>query len=175
VIIHTCDGFKIYFAKTTHSRFHPVLHSFSYPLFYFGVTKTPFRFGLFTVNDSLDLDSTFTQLGYSGPRGFVELVTTPRFLGYAFNPLSIYIVRASKNEKISAVLLQVTNTFNEKLVYLCHVGNQLNTTKRGYTNSYIVERSFHVSPFNNRSGCYHVHILDSPNLDLVLILEHIQL
>ncbi|OAJ39923.1 hypothetical protein BDEG_23720 [Batrachochytrium dendrobatidis JEL423] len=101
-------------------------------------------------------------LGYhSEDVGRIELVTTPRILGYAFNPLSMYYVYKSDDQKsLLLVLLEVNNTFKERHLYLCNERTSMIKTLLGYTSSYSVSRSFHVSPFNNRSGIYEVHILD---------------
>jgi len=41
-----------------------------------------------------------------------------------------------------------------------------------YKTSHVVPRSFHVSPFNNRSGVYEVHLSDlSVTFDLLLIIK----
>ncbi|EGF82662.1 hypothetical protein BATDEDRAFT_22728 [Batrachochytrium dendrobatidis JAM81] len=112
-------------------------------------------------------------LGYhSEDVGRIELVTTPRILGYAFNPLSMYYVYKSDDQKsLLLVLLEVNNTFKERHLYLCNERTSMIKTLLGYTSSYSVSRSFHVSPFNNRSGIYEVHILDPTKGKLDVLLN----
>ncbi|KAI9220671.1 hypothetical protein BC828DRAFT_438746 [Blastocladiella britannica] len=119
--------------------------------------------------------------------GPVYMVTMPRLLGYAFNPLTMYYCyRASasgtEGDRLRAVILEVNNTFGERHVYVCdpehnavrahgqgqdeetHLGGEQvrGTTKPpvAYTHHFTVHRSFHVSPFNPRTGLYDVATID---------------
>lgn len=65
----------------------------------------------------------------------------PRFLGYSFNPLTIYYVYDSA---LVALILEVHNTFAEKHIYVIPYS----------TTSQSIARRFHVSPFNDRLGSY---------------------
>ncbi|KAJ3394517.1 hypothetical protein HDU92_006791 [Lobulomyces angularis] len=93
--------------------------------------------------------------------GEVILVTTPRFFNYSFNPLSLYYCYShEQKEELKLVVLEVHNTFNERHLYICNDTTKLKKTRSGFHSSYRVNRSFHVSPFNNRSGCYEIHLTD---------------
>ncbi|KAJ3116434.1 hypothetical protein HDU96_009691 [Phlyctochytrium bullatum] len=126
------------------------------------------------------------NLGIPGTEiGHVELVTMPRFLGFkSFNPLNTYYCferhdKPNNNEtpKLRATLLEVNNTFGERHVYVCDERNRAETTRKGYTSSHTLPRSFHVSPFNNRTGIYSAHVLNplatTPSrMDVVLVLQN---
>ncbi|CAG8610629.1 224_t:CDS:2, partial [Gigaspora margarita] len=47
----------------------------------------------------------------------VELVTMPRFFGYAFNPVSIYYCY-DITDALKIIVLEVNNTFGEKHLYI---------------------------------------------------------
>jgi DUF1365 family protein len=64
----------------------------------------------------------------------------PRFLGYAFNPLTTYYVY---DPDLIAMVLEVHNTFGEKHIYI---------VPPPFPRLFL--RRFHVSPFNDRSGMY---------------------
>ncbi|KAI8825949.1 uncharacterized protein EV422DRAFT_514791 [Fimicolochytrium jonesii] len=109
------------------------------------------RLKLFKVLRDFEVDTTDI--------GLVEFLTTPRVFGYNFNPLSVYYCY-DKTNNIRAIVLEVNNTFSERHVYVCDHRNQMDTKVAGYPLSYTLNRSFHVSPFNNRSGTYEAHFTD---------------
>ena len=45
------------------------------------------------------------------------MVTTPRFLRYAFNPVSFHYCY-NKNNELKVIVLEVNNTFGEKHLYV---------------------------------------------------------
>ncbi|ORY36371.1 hypothetical protein BCR33DRAFT_722176 [Rhizoclosmatium globosum] len=114
------------------------------------------------------------------PIGRIELVTGPRFFGLpTFNPLNVYYCfdeqqdGDSKEPTLRVTILEVNNTFGERHVYICDDRNRLPTTKQGYHSSYVIDRSFFVSPFNNRSGVYETHIarVTENKMGVLLILK----
>ncbi|PUU75222.1 hypothetical protein B9Z19DRAFT_1131714 [Tuber borchii] len=91
---------------------------------------------------------------------YIYLVTTPRFFGYSFNPVSYYYLYSPQQE-LKLVVLEVLNTFGERHLYLLHADNPLNPTPRkGYTFAGEMEKTFHISPFNHRSGNYNIQVRD---------------
>ncbi|KAI9098238.1 hypothetical protein DFS34DRAFT_620104 [Phlyctochytrium arcticum] len=173
----------IHFATTSHTRHYPIKHSFRYPLVYFRLTLghplglpswlAGWERGLFSIRESDYLrDIKGTLVGNGGgikdralavleeqgvPRsaiGDVELVTMPRCAGYAFNPLSIFFAYApDAPHTLVATILEVNNTFGERHIYVCKASNKVPSIP-GYEHTHKINRSFHVSPFNNRSGSY---------------------
>ncbi|KND02778.1 uncharacterized protein SPPG_01859 [Spizellomyces punctatus DAOM BR117] len=193
---------KIHIVQTHHVRYHPVRHAFKYPLFYFRVKlgedfNVPWWLagwerGLFAVREGdylgggdgrkqgfgLGLKQRVLELlasmGIStSDIGSIELVTTPRVLGYAFNPLSVYFCYSSTTpSNVHAVILEVNNTFGERHVYVCCEKNRVKSAP-GYDYSHSIDRSFHVSPFNNRSGNYEAHFKHpDKTLDVLLNIKN---
>ncbi|KAJ3416391.1 hypothetical protein HDV05_001959 [Chytridiales sp. JEL 0842] len=112
--------------------------------------------------------------------GHVELVTSPRFFGIAFNPLNTYYCYYPSSSpsaplRLRCILLEVNNTFGERHLYLCDPTTQLPTTRKNYAGSYRLKRRFHVSPFNNRTGIYETHVKDvqagDGKMDVMLIVK----
>ncbi|RPA96795.1 DUF1365-domain-containing protein [Choiromyces venosus 120613-1] len=91
---------------------------------------------------------------------YIYLVTTPRFFGYSFNPVSYYYLYSPQQE-LKLVVLEVLNTFGERHLYLLHADNPSNPAPRkGYTFAGEMEKTFHISPFNHRSGNYNIQVRD---------------
>ncbi|KAG0133834.1 hypothetical protein HOY82DRAFT_248736 [Tuber indicum] len=91
---------------------------------------------------------------------YIYLVTTPRFFGYSFNPVSYYYLYSPQQE-LKLVVLEVLNTFGERHLYLLHADNPSNPAPRkGYTFAGEMEKTFHISPFNHRSGSYNIQVRD---------------
>ncbi|CCX07112.1 Similar to hypothetical protein [Tuber melanosporum Mel28]; acc. no. XP_002835392 [Pyronema omphalodes CBS 100304] len=102
------------------------------------------------------------------------LITTPSFLGFCFNPVSYYYLY-DRSYTLSAVILEVNNTFGEKHVYFLNATADTNIRpRRGYTFAGTMEKVFHISCFNHRSGSYLVQVKDplenpkNPQVDMHL-------
>ena len=80
----------------------------------------------------------------------VELITMPRILGYAFNPVSFIFCYYKK--KLICTILKVNNTFSENHYYI----NYLINSEKKCVQNYNIEKLFHVSPFLPRDGHYEV-------------------
>lgn len=90
------------------------------------------------------------------------LVTAARFLGYHFNPVSFWYLY-SPDKILSAIVLEVNNTFDERRPYLilrdfAAEARLLSQPARGDPSQSRIKSSwtkdFHVSPFNSRKGTY---------------------
>ena len=68
----------------------------------------------------------------------IYLLTSPKFLGYVFNPISIYFV--SHKKKIEFIIYEVRNTHGEKHMYFKKVINNKKI-------SHLIEKKLYVSPF----------------------------
>lgn len=107
---------------------------------------------------------------------YAFLVTAPEFLGYSFNPVSFWYLY-SPDKILSAMILEVNNTFDERRPYLVlrdfekeskHIQSSTpsETTDKPAKISAAFEKDFHVSPFNSRKGSYSVLAQDplGPNM-----------
>lgn len=87
------------------------------------------------------------------------LITAARFAGYNFNPVSLWYLY-SVDKTLSAIVLEVNNTFDERRPYL--LLRDATDGPRHITHSQRLQikgtrvKDFHVSPFNSRKGYYSV-------------------
>ena len=80
--------------------------------------------------------------------GKIWLLTMPRLLGWAFNPISAYYCFA-KSGQLAAMLWEVDNTFGERHAYLIPVvGGSEGEIQQ------TCSKDFHVSPFMNMALDY---------------------
>jgi DUF1365 family protein len=124
------------------------------------------------------LDAALTDAGYAPQRWRYRLLTMPRLLGYVFNPISVVYCHG-EDDRLIAMLYEVSNTFGERLSYLLPVP----ADARGVITQRCPKRLF-VSPFFDMAGAYcfrfkapdanlKLHIRyaegDTPLLDAVLV------
>jgi DUF1365 family protein len=112
------------------------------------------------------------------------LVTAPRFLGYAFNPVSFWYLYDNSDQMIT-MILEVNNTFDERRLYL--VKPDVSQAENGSRLGSRWKKDFHVSPFNSRKGEYTFSSLNpyrdgklhTPGIDNTIILrsskDHVKL
>lgn len=161
----------IIMGEVVHERLRPANHSFSYPLFCLriplgklgdiGEQMAVNRRGLvsFQERDHGARDGStclswirniLTANAIDTDGTSVDLHAFPRMLGYVFNPVSFWVCRRASGD-VSAVLVEVNNTFGETHSYLLtptsgdsiRSGELLTATK-----------ALHVSPFNEVRGNY---------------------
>lgn len=87
----------------------------------------------------------------TGPAGCeILLLTLPRVLGYAFNPVSFWLCYDA-DRNLRAVIAMVNNTFGERQCHLC-----CHEDRRpiGSDDWLRVDRIFHASPFLAVEGFY---------------------
>jgi len=98
----------------------------------------------------------------------IQLLCFPRILGYAFNPLSLWYCYGNDN-KLYAIVCEVSNTFGEHHHYVLHNNNQ------PYDGKVLAKKSkhFHVSPFINMQAEYQFNI-DAPDNDLRIVINEYQ-
>lgn len=160
---------RIYRGEVRHERVGPVSHAFSYPMTFFGfnlselhaIEQSTSLFGYnqsrpLRINDSdylrgenqhiLKQLDEFLPPEAEGQRTL--LISSPRYFGYAFNPVNFYL-RMEGGELLCAVA-EVNNTFGDRHIYtlteLDAKGRDRWTARR--------PKEFHVSPFNDMSGEY---------------------
>lgn len=77
--------------------------------------------------------------------GRIQLLTMPRILGYAFNPLSVYFCHDPQG-RLQGILYEVNNTFGERHSYLLAATFAEDDPARR-TVRQTCAKHFHVSPF----------------------------
>jgi DUF1365 family protein len=97
-----------------------------------------------------EVDGILARAGVDPAGGSVQLLAMPRMLGFAFNPISVYLCRRSTGA-LQAVLYEVNNTFGDRHSYLFPVESECGapTTLR-----HSVAKALHVSPFNDMNLRY---------------------
>ena len=90
--------------------------------------------------------------------GRVRLLTMPRILGYAFNPLSIYFCDAPDG-RLQAIVHEVNSTFGERHFYLLPVSRrQAEEARAGGVLAQRCGKAMHVSPFIGMEADYGFHV-----------------
>ena len=166
---------RLYVGTVMHARRAPVEHAFRYPAFVFALDVDEVRqlgdslrlfarnrAGLFSLHEADYLGSRDGDLrgklrrriaadGTAFALDRIELVTTPRVLGHAFNPVSFYYCYAAGG-RLSGVVAEVNNTFGEGHVYVLPATDAC-FDERGAAR-FVAAKAFHVSPFNDMAGNY---------------------
>ncbi|BAV50994.1 hypothetical protein MLTONO_6092 [Mesorhizobium loti] len=155
----------LYAGKVMHQRLKPRRHRLSYRMFFLLLDLDEIdamskrlrllshnRFNLFGFADADHGDGSGGSLkayvedmleraGIETDAGPIRLLSMPRMLGYAFNPLSIYFCH-NRQGALVAILYEVNNTFGQRHSYLIPVGDGHDETVRQYC-----DKRFYVSPF----------------------------
>lgn len=166
----------LYAGHVMHHRFKPAQHRFVYrvtsmllDLDELGSLDTRLklfshnRFNLFSFYDRDHGDGSERPLveqirqilheqGMNLGSGRIKLLCYPRLLGYVFNPLSVFYCYDEQN-RLSAILYEVSNTFNQKHNYLIPVIDGGKSTVRQ-----SCDKVFHVSPFISMATHYHFRL-----------------
>ncbi len=163
----------LYACNVNHTRVSPKRHSFDYRVFMLAIDLDRFpklrllsqnRFNLFSVDDR-DHIRTDTQkstkenlLQWLSENGTtiptdarITLVTFPRVLGYAFNPVSFYYIFSSSGIPLSAVA-EVTNTYREMKLY------PLGSPDIEGKFDHHTGKEFYVSPFSDPNDSFHFRL-----------------
>lgn len=154
----------LYIGHVMHRRVRPRIHHLRYRIFSvlldldeidtLGSSLRLFsrgRFNLFSFYDRdyaarsaeplrAQVERHLAEAGIVPDGGPIWLLTMPRVLGFAFNPLSIFFCHG-RNGALRAILYEVHNTFGERHSYLLPVEHQDGPIRQGCA------KRFHVSPF----------------------------
>ena len=164
---------QIFNARVMHKRFMPRENQFSYDVYYLVIPLSHLsrmnstwvlrlnHFGLHSIHqtdhgarDGGDLErwirGILDHYGLNTQTNKIMLVTMPRLLGYAFNPVSFWLC-LDTTRQLRAVLCEVNNTFGETHNYLCA---QTDHSPILATDWLEADKVFHVSPFLERDGHY---------------------
>ena len=93
----------------------------------------------------------------------ILFVTSPRLLGYAFNPISFYFCYDDTG-RLGAVLHQVKNTFGDQIGYLMPVQGEAMLRQ-------AAPKRMHVSPFFDMQGGYRF-ALTPPHEKLMVSIQY---
>ncbi len=169
---------QVFEGYTKHVRTAIKRHELKYPLFFLHVAtskKSTRNFRFFSIN-KLNLYSVYAQDYLQGKPGALEsnlrefltqnsinveftnvtLQTSPRVLGFQFNPVSFWFLR-NATEKVISILVEVNNTFGERHFYFIEE-NAINNKK------HKTPKNLHESPFCKVEGYYKFKFsgLDTP-------------
>ena len=160
---------QLYWGTIKHRRHVPFKRFFSYPIFmaYIDITSlqttmkpsflwnvgkpalASFRRKDYHGDPSISLESAVrktlqdkTGKAFKGP---IRLLTHLRYFGYCFNPVSFYYCFNETDEKVEAIMAEVTNTpWQERHAYVIDKQSQ-SKNKLNFTAS--LKKQLHVSPF----------------------------
>ncbi|MDM0068757.1 DUF1365 family protein [Variovorax sp. J31P207] len=154
----------LYVGSVMHQRLRPVRHRLDYRLFSLLLDLDELadldrrlrlfsldRFNLFSLHQAdygdgrglrahVERQLAAAGLPIGGP---IRLLSMPRILGHAFNPLSVYFC-LRPDGVLQAILYEVNNTFGERHGYLIPVDE---AEARGERIRQQCDKRFHVSPF----------------------------
>ena len=155
--------------QVVHARARPKANRFRYHVYYvcFALSDVAAlgklalfslrRFNLFGLrlrdyHDSPDswMREMLQQWNITTADGDIVLMTMPRVLNYAFNPVSFWFCLDTENT-LRAVLADVSNTFGERHAYLLSHEDQRPIAPDDLFTS---QKVFHVSPFIEMTGYY---------------------
>lgn len=179
----------IYRGEVMHQRLRPMRHRLQYRLFtlLLDLDELPDldrrlrwfsigRFNLFSFRPSdhgdgqapdvatlrAQMDAHLARAGLptGGP---MRLLTMPRLLGYAFNPLSVWFCHAPDGD-LRAIIYEVNNTFGQRHSYLAEVAPE---QRQARTVQQRCDKQLYVSPFLGMDLHYRFRI-DPPREQLSL-------
>ena len=157
----------IYTGTLRHRRFEPARHEFTYPLFmaFLDVDRIPelmkvsaftsynrFNWASFHERDHFGdpslplrqrLEADAAEHSIRLPDGPIFLLTHLRYLGYNFNPISLYYC-PNREGRPDAILAEVNSTFGESHNYWLSAANQVGSPD---SRIYRCPKAMHVSPF----------------------------
>lgn len=109
------------------------------------------------------IETTLEAAGIPETPASIQLLTMPRFLGYVFNPLSIYYCR-DHGQRLFAIVYEVKNTFGGQHPYVLRVAPQPTSSERFH---HGCDKDFYVSPFIQAQVNYRFSLNDpDDNLDV---------
>lgn len=162
---------KVFRGEVVHQRLHPEPHAFTYPhtFFCFELAELPTlarACPLFGYNDPRPLTLRDRDYLRGQPHPLARqideflpplaagqrtlLVTSPRYFGYAFNPVNFHL--RLQGDQLLCAVAEVNNTFGDRHVYPL---TELTAGQAPHTWTATCTKQFHVSPFNNMQGEYH--------------------
>lgn len=99
------------------------------------------------------IEGHLTGAGIAPDGGAIRLLSLPRIVGYAFNPLSVYFCYRTDGT-LAAILYEVNNTFKERHTYVLPVA-----PGHGGAIHQRCDKVFYVSPFLDMDMTYEFRIV----------------
>ncbi|TCR63053.1 DUF1365 family protein [Bosea sp. BK604] len=154
----------LYVGRVRHHRFRPRSHALNYRVFWMLIDLDEIdrlaaelrlfsrnRFNLYAFREAdygdrsgralrPQIEVALSDAGIAHDGGPIRLLTMPRILGYAFNPLSTYFCYR-RDGSLCATVYEVHNTFGETHSYVSPVEADQSSLRQE------AEKVFHVSPF----------------------------
>jgi DUF1365 family protein len=93
------------------------------------------------------IERLMSEAGLEPDGGPIRLLTMPRLMGYAFNPLNVYFCHR-RDGALAAILYEVNNTFGERHSYMIPVTDPEPPIYQSCA------KNFHVSPFMDMDLTY---------------------
>ncbi len=165
------NGLRFISARVGHARLRPKRNHFRYRVPYLAVPESACAEAACTVL-SIGRANLFavrlTDYGGEGVHGFawvrrilaqwnareadgeIVLITMPRVLGFAFNPVSFWLCH-DRAGALRVVVGEVNNTFGERHFYVCRHGDGRAIEPH---DTIVAQKVFHVSPFMKVEGHY---------------------
>jgi DUF1365 family protein len=180
----------LYFGRVMHARLRPFRHRFAYRVFsiFVDLNELPIlgrrlrlfshnRWNLFSLYDrdfgprdggslKVWIERHLTAAGIDLAGGRVRLLCFPRLFGYVFNPLSVWFCYDAE-ERLVAVLYDVSNTFGESHGYLLPVAPD---RAPGQAIEQQCSKRLYVSPFMDMAATYRFR-LDEPGERLAIRID----
>ena len=160
---------QLYWGTISHQRHTPFKRFFSYPIFmaYIDISSlvstmkpsllwninkpalVSFKRKDYHGDPDLDLDSAVRKTLHEKTgkvfKGPIRLLTHLRYFGHCFNPVSFYYCFDDLDQKVEAIMAEVTNTpWKERHAYIIEEQTE-NNTRTGFIAS--PKKQLHVSPF----------------------------
>ncbi|MEL6227813.1 MAG: DUF1365 domain-containing protein [Pseudomonadota bacterium] len=166
---------SLYTGEVVHVRIRPTVHRLSYRMTALAIdvdridevarTVRGFSYNRPDLVSLLDRDhgdgtcaiagharDAFVTAGFSAATARIVLVTYPRILGYAFNPVSVYYGYDAFGA-LGAITYEVNNTFGERKSYVVAAGEASGGVFRQ-----TCRKEMSVSPFTGGQGTYRFHV-----------------
>jgi uncharacterized protein len=183
----TAAASALYVGSVVHRRLRPTRHDLAYRVYYLLADIDELadldrrlrvfshnRFNLLSLYDrdhgARDgqalrpyVEARLAEAGMTLRGGAIRLLTMPRVLGYAFNPLSVYFCSAPDGA-LAAILYEVTNTFGERHSYLARVSDDAPMLR------HACDKQLYVSPFIDMATTYHFRVR-APADDVAITIE----
>lgn len=183
----------IYLATVMHERRWPRRHRFTYGVYYalFDLDELPTldrtvrgfgynRAAPFSFHDRDHgprdgsplrpwLEGLVREAGIDIGGGRIALLAMPRIFGYVFNPIAVWFAWDVAGS-LRAVVYEVSNTFGERLSYVCPVDAEHPIDAAGNV-QHVFDKQLFVSPFIDMDATYRFRVRPPDERIAVLVEE----